>query len=98
MSDAKKYNFGNHELTLATPTPRKLSAFLGATEIELSDIATREKQTELGMKLFKIQTDADKIKKLMEVCLISCPDDIEWLDVDSRSILEVITDFFSQFK
>lgn len=41
------------------------------------------------------QLNADKLNEVMVLCLIDKPD-INWLEVDSRIVVKIFTDFFSQ--
>jgi hypothetical protein len=97
MSDQKKYNIGDKEVQLAPPTPRRLSSFLKTAGIDdPNTIADKEQHAAIGMKLFQVQIEPDKLKAMMNVC-IQDDANVDWYDVDSRAIMEIISDFFSQF-
>lgn len=94
----KKYLIGDKEVQLAPPTPRRLSSFLKTACIDdTNSIADKEQHAAIGMKLFQVQIEPIKLKQMMDVCLLNNIE-VDWFDVDSRIIMEIISDFFSQFK
>lgn len=85
-------------MQLAPPTPRRLSSFLKTAGIDDPNaIADKEQHAAIGIKLFQVQISPDKLKEMMDVCLLDNAG-VDWFDVDSRIIMEIISDFFSQFK
>ncbi len=96
MSEQKKYKIGDKEVQLAPPTPMRVAEYLRLTGIKsFSELQNIETQGSLATFVLDLQVKHDMLMLIMQVCVLD-PGEIDWLNVDSRIISQIVTDFFGQ--
>ncbi|MDI6804904.1 MAG: hypothetical protein QME58_13880 [Bacteroidota bacterium] len=98
MSEQNKYTIGDKEVQLAPPVPNRLQKFLLIAGIEdLTVIGNEARHQEFAIKLLASVTTPEKAGQMMNACL-QPHSGFDWDNVDSRIMLTIATDFFSQLK
>lgn len=92
-----KVGGGELTKTLATPTPKRMIAFLAFCGVDSFDaLRNSNGQLDYAFAVMKTAEDPRKLVEAMDVCLVEGSADIDFSDVDLRLTDEVIQDFFEQ--
>jgi hypothetical protein len=99
MGEQKNYTVGDKEVQLAPPTPARVSKILKLSGFSSfsETIQNDEKRNAFAGFLFDVQLDETKLAEMMSHCSLNS-DGINWQDIDTRIIMGIITDFFSQLQ